>query len=61
MCRFIIIQHIIVYQLIKKNFKLLILSTNRDMTTHGNSFIASSYLSFGVNEIANNLKPDAIF
>ena len=46
----------------KKNFfKLLILSAKRDMATHGNSFIASSYLSFGVNEIANNLKPDAIF
>jgi hypothetical protein len=42
-------------------FKLLILSAKRDMATHGNSFIASPYLSFGVNEITNNLKPDAIF
>lgn len=42
-------------------FKLLELSSNRDMSLYGNSFVASPYLSFGVNEVVNYLKPNVIF
>lgn len=46
----------------KDNFyKLLELSTKRDMAIYNNSFITSPYLSFGVKEIVEKLGPDAIF
>ena len=42
-------------------FKLLELSSKRDMSLYTNSFISSPYLSFGVKEITNKLNPDTIF
>jgi len=42
-------------------FKLIELSSKRDMSIHQNSFISSPYLSFGVEELTKQLKPDYIF
>ena len=42
-------------------FKLIELSSKRDMSLYQNSFISSPYLSFGVNELINQLKPNYIF
>lgn len=42
-------------------FKLIELSSNRDMAKHQNSIIASPYLSFGVKELTEKLKPNYIF
>jgi len=41
--------------------KLIDLSSKRDMAKHQNSFISSPYLSFGVKELTDKLKPDYIF
>ena len=41
--------------------KLIDLSSKRDMAKHQNSFISSPYLSFGVEELTDKLKPDYIF
>ena len=42
-------------------FNLLKLASNRDMAHHQNSFISSPYLSFGVEELSDRLKPDYLF
>jgi len=42
-------------------FKLMELSLKRDMSMHQNSFISSPYLSFGVEELTKQLKPNYIF
>lgn len=42
-------------------FKLLELSSKRDMALHQNSLISSPYLSFGVEELTKKLNPDYIF
>ena len=42
-------------------FKLIELSSKRDMSKYQNSFISSSYLSFGVHELTKQLDPDYIF
>ena len=42
-------------------FKLIELSSKRDMSIHQNSFISSPYLSFGVEELTKQLRPDYIF
>ena len=42
-------------------FRLLELSSKRDMATHQNSFISSPYLCFGAEELTNKLKPNYIF
>ena len=42
-------------------FKLIELSAKRDMSKHQNSFISSPYLSFGVEELTKQLKPNYIF
>lgn len=42
-------------------FELIKLASNRDMAKYQNSFISSPYLSFGVEELTTNLKPDYIF
>lgn len=41
-------------------FDLIELSANRDMSLYQNSFIASPYWSFGMEEITNKIKPDFI-
>ena len=48
---------------ISKNgfFNLIELATKRDMAKYQNSFISSPYLSFGVEELTNKLKPNSIF
>ena len=48
---------------ISKNgfFNLIELATKRDMAKYQNSFISSPYLSFGVEELTNRLKPNSIF
>ena len=46
----------------KNGFIYLIeLSSKRDMAKYQNSFISSPYLSFGVGELTNKLKPNSIF
>ena len=40
---------------------LIELSSKRDMAKYKNSFISSPYLSFGVGELTNKLKPNSIF
>ena len=40
---------------------LIELSSKRDMAKYQNSFISSPYLSFGVEELTNRLKPNSIF
>jgi len=40
---------------------LVELSSKRDMAKHQNSFISSPYLSLGVEELTNKLKPNYIF
>ena len=40
---------------------LIELSSKRDMAKYQNSFISSPYLSFGVGELTNKLKPNSIF
>ena len=46
----------------KENFfNLLKLSANRDMSKYQNTFISSPYLSFGVKELVNEIKPNYIF
>ena len=40
---------------------LIELSSKRDMAKYQNSFISSPYLSFGVEELTNKLKPNSIF
>jgi hypothetical protein len=42
-------------------FNLIELSSKRDMAKYQNSFISSPYLSFGVEELTNKLKPNFIF
>ena len=42
-------------------FKLIELSSKRDMSLYQNSFISSPYLSFGVEELIKQLKPNYIF
>ena len=42
-------------------FNLMQLSSKRDMAIHQNSFISSPYLSLGVEELTNKLKPNYIF
>ena len=42
-------------------FNLMQLSSKRDMAIHQNSFISSPYLSLGVEELTNKLKPNSIF
>ena len=42
-------------------FKLMELSSKRDMSKYQNSFISSPYLSLGVEELTNTLKPNHIF
>jgi len=42
-------------------FKLMQLSSKRDMSMYQNSFISSPYLSFGVEELTKQLKPNYIF
>tara|TARA_B100001063_G_C16739758_1_gene544093 strand:- start:42 stop:965 length:924 start_codon:yes stop_codon:yes gene_type:complete len=42
-------------------FKLIELSSKRDMSLYQNSFISSPYLSFGVEELTKKLKPNYIF
>ncbi len=42
-------------------FRLIELSSKRDMAKYQNSFITSSYLSFGVKELTDKLKPNYIF
>jgi hypothetical protein len=42
-------------------FRLMDLSSKKDMAEYQNSFIATPYLSFGVKEITKVLKPDYIF
>ena len=40
---------------------LIELSSKRDMAKFQNSFISSPYLSFGIEELTNRLKPNSIF
>ena len=40
---------------------LIEVSSKRDMAKYQNSFISSPYLSFGVGELTNKLKPNSIF
>ena len=42
-------------------FKLMELSSKRDMSLYSNSFISSPYLSFGVKELTEKLMPNYIF
>ena len=42
-------------------FNLIQLSSKRDMDKYQNSFISSPYLSFGVEELTDKLKPNYIF
>ena len=42
-------------------FKLIELASKRDMAKYQNSFISSSYMSFGVKELTEKLKPNYIF
>ena len=42
-------------------FKLIELSSNRDMEKYKNSFIASPYLSFGIKELTEKIKKNYIF
>ena len=42
-------------------FNLIELAIKRDMAKYQNSFISSPYLSFGVEELTNRLKPNSIF
>jgi len=42
-------------------FKLFELASNRDMAKYKNTFIASPYLSFGVNELHERLSPNYLF
>lgn len=42
-------------------FELIELSIKRDMALYQNSFIASPYFSFGVQELTNRLSPNFIF
>jgi hypothetical protein len=42
-------------------FKLFELASNRDMAKYQNTFIASPYLSFGVNELYKRLSPNYLF
>lgn len=42
-------------------FKLLKLASNRDMAKYQNTFIASPYFCFGVEELYRELSPDFIF
>ena len=42
-------------------FNLIKLSSKRDMDKYQNSFISSPYLSFGVEELTEKLKPNYIF
>ena len=42
-------------------FKLMQLSSKRDMSMYQNSFISSPYLSFGVEELTKQLEPNYIF
>ena len=42
-------------------FKLFELASNRDMAKYQNTFIASPYLSFGVNELYERLSPNYLF
>ena len=48
---------------ISKNgfINLIELSSKRDMAKYQNSFISSPYLSFGIEELTNRLKPNSIF
>ncbi|MDC0249942.1 hypothetical protein OAK18_00900 [Candidatus Pelagibacter sp.] len=42
-------------------FNLIELSSKRDMSKYQNSFISSPYLSLGVKELTDRLKPNSIF
>jgi len=42
-------------------FRLFKLCSNRDMAKYQNSFISSTYLSFGVKELTDKLNPNYIF
>ena len=42
-------------------FNLIELASKRDMAKYQNSFISSPYLSFGVKELTEKLKPNYIF
>ena len=42
-------------------YKLFILASKRDMAKYKNTFIASPYFSFGVEELCNRLNPDYLF
>ena len=42
-------------------FKLIELASKRDMALYQNSFISSPYLSFGVKQLTEKLKPNYIF
>lgn len=42
-------------------FKIFELASNRDMANYQNTFIASPYLSFGVEELYKRLNPDHLF
>ena len=42
-------------------FKLFELASNRDMAKYQNTFIASPYLSFGIEELTKKLNPDYLF
>ncbi len=42
-------------------FKLFELASKRDMAKYQNTFIASPYFSFGVQELCNRLYPDYLF
>jgi hypothetical protein len=42
-------------------FQLLKLASNRDLSKYQNTFIASPYFSFGVNELNSQLKPNYLF
>ena len=42
-------------------FKLIELASKRDMAKYQNSLISSSYMSFGVKELTEKLKPNYIF
>ena len=42
-------------------YKLLELASKRDMANYQNTFIASPYFSFGVEELCNRLNPDYLF
>ena len=42
-------------------FELFELASKRDMAKYQNTFIASPYLSFGIQELTNRLNPDYLF